>query len=120
VVEDQGKVARVAERILTSHGFKTRVVNSVAETYAVLDDPDAKYDLIFCDVVLGDGNGVELAETISAQNPGMRFLFASGYVDERSRWASIKQHGWKCLIKPYPASDLLAAVNEALAFHPDV
>lgn len=119
VVEDQDKVARVAERILASHGFKIRVAASVAEARAALDDPAAAYDLVFCDVVLGDGNGVELAEAVNLQNPGMRFLFASGYVDERSRWASIKQHGWKCLIKPYPASELLSAVEEALALHPN-
>ena len=117
VVEDQDKVARVAERILASRGFRTRVVTSVAEALAEVDDAAEAYDLIFCDVVLGDGNGVDLAETISAAHPRMPFLFASGYADERSRWTSIKQHGWKCLIKPYPASELLAAVEEALAGH---
>jgi len=119
VVEDQEKVAHVAERVLASHGFRTRVARGVAEAHAALAEPGAAYDLIFCDVVLRDGNGVDLAETISAQNPDMRFLFTSGYVDEKSHWKAIKQRGWKCLIKPCPASDLLAAVDEALAYDTD-
>ena len=95
------------------------MARGVAEAHAALAEPGAAYDLIFCDVVLRDGNGVDLAETISAQNPDMRFLFTSGYVDEKSHWKAIKQRGWKCLIKPCPASDLLAAVDEALAYDTD-
>ncbi len=45
----------------------------------------------------------------------MRFLFTSGYVGEKSGWTEIKQRGWKCLVKPCPANELLAAVDEVLA-----
>ncbi len=115
VVEDQEKVAHVVERIFASRGFDTRVVGGVAEALAALEEPGSAYDLVFCDVALEDGNGIELAEKISERNPDMRFLFTSGYVDEKSGWTAIKQRGWKCLVKPCPASELLAAVDEALA-----
>jgi ActR/RegA family two-component response regulator len=115
IVEDQEAVALAAERILASRGFETRVAGSVAEALAALEEPGSAYDLVFCDVALGDGNGIELAEKISERNPDMRFLFTSGYVDEKSGWTAIKQRGWKCLVKPCPANELLAAVDEALA-----
>jgi ActR/RegA family two-component response regulator len=115
VVEDQEKVAHVVERIFASRGFDTRVVGGVAEALAALEEPGSAYDLVFCDVALGDGNGIELAEKISERNPDMRFLFTSGYVDEKSGWTAIKQRGWKCLVKPCPANELLAAVDEVLA-----
>jgi len=115
VVEDQEKVAHVVERIFASRGFDTRVVGGVAEALAALEEPGSAYDLVFCDVALEDGNGIELAEKISERNPDMRFLFTSGYVDEKSGWTAIKQRGWKCLVKPCPANELLAAVDEVLA-----
>ena len=87
----------------------------MAEALAALEEPGSAYDLVFCDVALGDGNGIELAEKISERNPDMRFLFTSGYVDEKSGWTAIKQRGWKCLVKPCPANELLAAVDEVLA-----
>ena len=70
--------------------------------------------MIFSDVVLGDGNGFELAEAVRCGNPAMRVVFASGYADERIRLETLNRHGWRCLAKPYTAQDLLDAVGEAL------
>ncbi len=114
VVEDQEDVGRITVKMLASLGHNPVFVTSVAEAFATMESEDAHFDLIYSDVVLGDGNGVELAEELNGKYAGLRFLFATGYADERSRWNSIQEHGWKCLIKPYTKDDLRKAVDEAL------
>ena len=117
VVEDMEEVGRIAERILAAQGYRAVIATSIAAAQAALRDSEG-FDLIFSDVVLGDGNGLDLAEEVFKEKPGARILFASGYADERVRLTTMHERGWKCLTKPYAAKDLLAAVAEALSSAP--
>lgn len=113
VVEDMRELGCIAQRILVAHGYRVEIATSLAEARAALREP-AAYEMIFSDVVLGDGNGFDLAEAVWRDNPAIRVVFASGYADGRVRLETLGKHGWKCLAKPYTAQDLLDAVDEAL------
>ena len=113
VIEDMLELGRIAQRILTAQGYHVARAASLKEAREVLRDP-GRYDLIFSDVILGDGNGIDLAEAIQRDHPAIRMVFASGYADERVRLDTLNKHGWRCLAKPYTAQELLDAVDEAL------
>ena len=60
------------------------------------------------DLVLPGMSGTALVERITAERPGLRFLYTSGYVDETLRGAG------HVLEKPFTPEDLLLKVHDLL------
>ena len=54
-----------------------------------------------------------VAHWIEAE-PYLRVLLSSGYTDDRSRLAAIRQRGLSFIQKPYTVPDLLQAIRQAL------
>ncbi|TAN36135.1 MAG: PAS domain S-box protein [Verrucomicrobia bacterium] len=114
LVEDEPGVRTLAAQVLRSAGYSIVACASAQEAVQACPHADHRFDLLFSDVVLPDGNGIELSEKILAQQPGLPVLLCSGYTDERSRWAAIEEKGFHFLQKPYPLSALLGAVRKIL------
>ncbi|MEI6423663.1 MAG: response regulator, partial [Lentisphaerota bacterium] len=74
----------------------------------------SKFKIVISDVVLPDGNGVELIGELLKTQPGLKVLLTSGYTDEKSRWKEINGIGYRFLYKPYPLKELLRIVHEIL------
>jgi len=115
LVEDEPEVRVLAARVLTSAGYEVVSAGTVGEGEAALNQPGAHFDMVFSDVVLPDGNGVELVEKALVRNPKLGVLISSGYTDERSRWHTIQDRGFPFLAKPHSPSRLLAAIRDVLA-----
>ena len=115
LVEDESEVRVLAARVLVSAGYDVVAVGNVAEGEAALRKQGAHFDVVFSDVVLPDGNGVELVEKALIRNPGMAVLISSGYTDERSRWQTIQNRGFPFLAKPHSPTRLLSAIRGVLA-----
>lgn len=115
LVEDEPDVRLLASRVLLSAGYDVVAVGTVAEGEAALRQQGAHFDLVFSDVVLPDGNGVELVEKALVRNPKLAVLISSGYTDERSRWQTIQDRGFPFLAKPHSPTRLLSTIREVLA-----
>ncbi len=115
VVEDETSIARLAVRVLGGAGYRVSVAHSAAAARALFAEIGPSINLIFCDVVLPDGNGVDLADELRRQRPDIAVLLVSGYPDDYSRWEAIRERGWPFIQKPYSTSDLLAEVARALS-----
>jgi PAS domain S-box-containing protein len=115
LVEDEAEVRLLASRVLVAAGYEVVAVGTVADGDAALRRKGAAFALIFTDVVLPDGNGVELVEKALDRNPKMGVLISSGYTDERSRWQTIQDKGFPFLAKPHSPTRLLTVIREVLA-----
>jgi two-component system cell cycle sensor histidine kinase/response regulator CckA len=94
--------------------------------YRVIEAPDTERGLqaflnatepihiLLSDVVLPDGNGITLAEKITAVNPSVRVILCSGYADDRSRINEIQQRQWTFLAKPF-SKQAIASVLQGVA-----
>ena len=111
VVEDEAEVRRIAVAFLHSLGYATREAADAAGALALLDtQPDI--DLLFSDVVLGDGmTGFELAAKARGRRPGLPVLFTSGY-----EYASMGATAgtFELLRKPYRREQLALALKRVL------
>lgn len=71
-------------------------------------------DLMILDVMLADGNGLDLVQSLRAEFPALRLAVVSSFLDEdyavRARTAGA--HGYAC--KEKPRSDLAAMLRAAL------
>ena len=70
-------------------------------------------------MVLPDQSGIDLAEQLQAQKPGLPVLLCSGYTDERTRWTAIEEQRFHFLPKPYPSADLLQTIRAILDKRPE-
>ncbi len=114
LVEDEPGVQQLAVMVLRANGYEVAAASSLREAAVLFEHAAAPFDLVFCDVLLPDGNGLTLLERLLTRRPGLRVLLTSGHSDQESRWPAIHQRGWPFLQKPYPVATLLKAVAQAL------
>ena len=114
VVEDEGGVRELAESVLAENGYVVSVASSVKEAIRIFIKERKDFALVFSDIVLPDGNGVELVERLVSAKPELRVLLASGYAEEIANWEALKVKRYHFLQKPYAVSELLRVIRELL------
>ncbi len=114
LLEDEPAVRQVAEIILKQSGYKVFSAATVQEGLNLFNWEKGRFDLIFSDMVLPDGNGIQFIDQILAQKPEQRLLMSSGYSDERSQWDAIKKRNLPFLQKPYTMTELQEAVYKGI------
>jgi two-component system cell cycle sensor histidine kinase/response regulator CckA len=114
LVEDEDDVRDFAALALRSSGYYVSEAASAEEAVEVFTRKQGKFDLVFSDVVLSGKSGVQLAEDIKSLSPSTPVLLTSGYTDDKSQLAEIRNRNLPFIQKPYALNDLLAAVNRAI------
>ncbi|HDQ46387.1 MAG TPA: response regulator [bacterium] len=112
VVEDEKNVRDFLARAMTRYGYDVTLASSVKEALMIYKKEEGRFDLLFSDVVLPDGNGVYLVDSIASHNPDIRVILCSGYTDHKSQWPLIQERGYLFLSKPFVLATLLEALSE--------
>jgi len=113
LVEDEDAVRELAREVLFEAGYEVECAGSLAEARASVDSAPG-FDLLFTDMALPDGDGLNLATELQAQDPELKVLLTSGYVDHLARWPLIRRKGYRLLRKPFLIAALQTAVREVL------
>ncbi len=79
LVEDEPLVRKLAEDILTAHGYKVLVAQDGFEALQLVRENKPRIDLLVSDVIMPGLNGRELHQRLLPLYPGLRVLFISGY-----------------------------------------
>ena len=114
LVEDQEEVREVIVTALTESGYIVQAAATIAEAREYMTRAGNEFDLLFTDVILPDGNGIEFAEQAIAINPEIKILISSGYTEEKSRSDTIDRNGFHFLQKPYPLANLFDTLRRIL------
>ncbi len=120
VIDDEPAQLMTAERALTGLGYDVTTVTSGIRAYALIeegeraDSGEGAFDLIICDLALGEAeDGIELMTRVRRNYPSKRVLIVSGHVAD-DRTESARQLGLSWLVKPYTPDALAEAVAVAL------
>jgi len=114
VVEDEAFVRESTCEILQNAGYRVLQASNTADARSVFLSAGTQIDLLLCDAVLPDENGLSLARILRWQSPALRTVMASGY--PRSvllEQFELSEKG-QVLSKPYSASVLLARIDALL------
>lgn len=114
VVEDDNAVRGFVIRALVGNSYRMRSASSVREALEIVKEENGAFDLVLADVVLPDGDGLQLVDKIAERFPRIAFLMNSGYVGDASRRETIERRGLPFLEKPFSIGALLRAVRDAL------
>jgi DNA-binding NtrC family response regulator len=104
----------MAAKVLRDRGYTVLAAASAGEARSVFEEENREFDLIFCDIVLPDANGLNLAEELRAVSPDVKVLLTSGYTDRQAQIAGLGDKDFPLLEKPYALFDLLTAIKDRL------
>jgi PAS domain S-box-containing protein len=114
LVEGEPVERRRAETALSGRGHRLLVAATGEEAVGIAAGFGAPIDVLVTDIVLGGMSGIDVAEHLSRQRPGIRVVYVSGYADaEAMRVAGVGPTG--LVPRPLSPEALADRVEEALA-----
>ncbi len=115
LVEDDLSVRRGVARGLRMLGYAVLDAADGPQALALWQEHSDRIALLLTDMVMPGGmSGLDLAERLRAQKPGLKVVISSGYNAELVGLGSPRAKGIRYLPKPYPVSALWRAVRECL------
>jgi CheY-like chemotaxis protein len=108
VVEDQAAIRRTMMRSLQNVGFNVIEACTAEEALAIVQDLDARVDLLVTDVVLPGLSGIKLADVLRSRQPDLRVLVCSGYMGHEQDSGVVLNERTAFLAKPFTGHELIS------------
>ena len=115
VVEDELVLREMARDFLKDCGYHILEASSGREALQVWGKHHSEIDLLLTDMKMPEGiSGMELAEKMLAEQPTLRVIFTSGYLDDIVSPEILARNNARFLPKPYSYAELTQLVRKAL------
>ncbi len=114
VCEDDPKIRRLVEVMLTRRGYRVLSAGDPADALETVRKFAEPIDLLLTDIVMPHTSGFELARTVAQLLPGLHVLYMSGYTDNHMNGTQTLGEDVPFLQKPFTTAALLSKVREAL------
>jgi signal transduction histidine kinase len=112
VIDDEQGIREGCRRVLAPEGYQVDAASSLREGTERL--AAGGYDLVLLDVMLPDGRGVDLLETIRRRDPDTVVAIITGYATVELAVDAIRQGAYDFLSKPFNGDVLLLTVRQGL------
>ena len=114
LVEDEDAVRMGGMRALTSRGYTVHEASSGVEALEVYKSLEGKVDIVVSDVVMPEMDGPTLLGELRKINPGIKFIFVSGYAEDAFARNLPADAQFGFLPKPFSLKQLATVVKEML------
>jgi CheY-like chemotaxis protein len=116
VLEDEPDLAATCARLLRRRGHTVITVGSRAAALEAL--AGSAPTVLVCDVVLPDGDGLDVVRVAAAMHPPVPALVITARASEKGRLAAKAAGAVGYLPKPFTADSFVSHVDRALAGGP--
>jgi two-component system cell cycle sensor histidine kinase/response regulator CckA len=114
IIEDDAVLRGLSVKALTAHGHSPEKAASIEEALTILKERGGGFDVIFTDMVLGDGKIMTVVDELARLSPNAGFIFTSGYLEEKENWDFMNRMEYKFIPKPYSVDTLLENIDDTL------
>jgi PAS domain S-box-containing protein len=115
VVEDETAVRQTLVQALRGLGYRVFEASNGQEAMKLWKEHDRSFDLLVTDMIMPEGmTGLELAERIREDKPGMKVIISSGHAAEITNASTLAKASIFYLPKPYKVPLLGKMVRECL------
>lgn len=114
VVDDLDLVLDFTRTFLESSGYQVTVATSGEEALNLVKVFSPPVDLVFTDYNMNGMNGWELIQQIRTIYPQMKFIMASGYLEDKQRQEIRQSPNIRIIDKPFNLRDAAQVVNDLL------
>lgn len=113
LVEDEEPLRKVTRDTLILRGYRVLTATDGRDGLRVFEENLDKVDLILCDAVMPNLNGLEMYESVRSLRPEVPLILMSGYTG-RERSSRSLPEGAAFLQKPYRIANLFQAIRRKL------
>jgi two-component system, cell cycle sensor histidine kinase and response regulator CckA len=114
LVEDEDVVRNFAARALARQGYEVLEAGTGVEALEVMAREKGRVDIVVSDVIMPEMDGPTLLKELRKTNPGLKFIFVSGYPDDAFKKSLDENEAYTFLPKPFTLPQLAAKVKEQL------
>ncbi len=118
IADDDRSIRTVLTQALTRHGYDVKSTDGVATLWEWVAADEG--DLVITDIVMPDGNGLDLVSKIRSEKPNLRIIVMSAQNTLKTAVQATERGAFDYLPKPFDLKDLISSVQRALASTPVV
>jgi len=111
VVEDEAFVREATCELLKECGYHVLWAENAATAKILFSWYATEVDLVLCDAVLPDGNGIVLGQGFRQERPNLKLVFLSGYPLADMEQQLQNGGGTAFIAKPYSSSTLTPIIE---------
>ena len=112
VVDDELSMRELLELLLKREGYQVSCAESGKKALSLLGKNH--YDLILCDIRLGDINGIEVLENAKQTNPDVVVIMISAYSTTENAVQAMNTGAYDYVPKPFDNAELKETIRNAL------
>ena len=114
VLDDQGLIRRLIAETAAEQGHQAASAGTIAEGLTLCREQD--FDVIFLDIMLPDGNGLDLIPALRGLPSRPEIVIITGHGDPEGAELAIRHGAWDYLTKPLSVEKLILTLNRVVAF----
>jgi signal transduction histidine kinase len=112
VIDDEQGIRDGCRRVLEPEGYRVETAGTIAAGRAAIESGD--FDLVLLDVMMPDGKGIDLLETIRQRDPETVTAIITGYATVELAVEALKEGAYDFISKPFSGDVLLLTVERGL------
>ena len=112
VVDDELSMRELLEYMLEKEGYTVICAANGKEALTRIDKD--RYDLMLCDIRLGDMTGLEVLKASKKKNPHVTVIMISAFATTETAVEALNQGAFDYVPKPFQNEELLQAISNAL------
>ena len=114
IIDDEESICKILERLIQQMGHHAETALSIREGLALVET--RPYDVVFLDVRLPDGNGLEILPRIRTSPSLPEVIIMTGYGDADGAEIAIKNGAWDYLEKPISIKELALPLKRVFQY----
>ena len=112
VVDDEPNIREVLRIVLEAEGYDVREAATYGEAMQLLGK--TTFDLVICDIVLPDGNGLDLVRSYHAGHPDTKFVVITAHNTPAQALTALRDGAVEYLSKPFDVDELKLVVEKRM------
>ncbi|MDX1708807.1 MAG: sigma-54 dependent transcriptional regulator [Desulfobacterales bacterium] len=112
VVDDELSMRELLEYMLTNEGYAVTCAQTGREAISALEKNH--FDLLLCDIRLGDITGLDVLRASKKHNPDNVVILISAYTTTETAVEAMNEGAYDYVPKPFDKDELLATIAKAL------
>jgi two-component system response regulator PilR (NtrC family) len=112
IVDDDLSMRELLEYMLTKEGYKVTCAETGRQAIALLQK--TRFDLLLCDIRLGDITGLDVLRASKKKNPDNVVIMISAYASTETAVEAMNEGAYDYVPKPFDKDELMGTIAKAL------
>ena len=112
IVDDEASILEFLSLLFEAEGFTVETARSTADAQRLL--AGRGYELVLCDILMPDGNGLDLLREIKAASPSTAVVMMTAFTSTKTAIEAMKLGAYDYVSKPFDVEELKIITQKAL------